>query len=276
MLGGGFFHTQNGGRDKTFYFMAQLKQGTDAFKELEKNKLALLNGVDNYHTLHSTLLTLTLNLDAPMITIISSDKKKLHPNITTNIDKFYNETFRKDKPELLQVPTLHYIMGEWISKPFVTKISKDRVITDFRMKIYTEITNLFAAKGYTISIDKITYPQHIVAYANKNGAKTAIYAVPKYDFGIGQWEPHISYGKISDIRNHNPALYKQYETLVEDPNTPATYGYRPIQATSSIIVKGKQYQLYKDSGSVLFSLTGRNEPEYKVNMDTDISGVVIG
>ncbi len=299
MFGGGYFR-DIGRNEKTFYFMAHLKNSgvlSKGNRELHSHQESIMKG-HTAHMLHVTLLTLSVNLNAPrnIRGILVNDNNELHKDIRDNVNKFYDDTFRSEtdrtKPPrrattINHLPSYYQIMGNWLSKPFVVEYDdQEIVITEFRMKIYEIITRLFTLNGYKLSIDRDSNTDHVIVSAIDNHTKisTPIYSIPKYDFGRGNWHPHISLAKLRDDRRrdciytYNQDLYRRYMVTVRDPKTAEKEGFNKgvINKNNPIIdVDGKQYTSYKDGGIVLFKLTELIDTEYTINMDTDISGVVI-
>jgi hypothetical protein len=298
MEGGGYFKQLNQAappsrQEKTYYIMAELNPVSDVTRFLERNKARLLANQPNGRKLHLTMLTIHINLQAPkeVLEIIHPQgvdgQSRLHPDIVNILNPAYNTVFRNpsNKIKLKTVKKYYQIMGQFMSKQCIVK---GTAITDYRMQIYNVITTLFRQKGYTLSIDKTSNVEYVIVSAVKEGVSVPIYAIPKYDFGTGNWTPHISLAQIAgdtqrnkDIKSINPPLYRKLEAhIIDAHNNPANYGFDGTSELSRmplITDDGKQYKIYKDSALILYDLAGLQDPDEKItiDMDTDINLVTI-
>jgi hypothetical protein len=285
--GSGYFRTLHGDKqfEKTVWFMAQLKPSSGAAISLQKNKDTLLNNITDGRALHLTLLTLHFNMKAPteILDIILpkiAGARQLHPRITAIVNNAYDETFRRDKPVLEQVPSIYFMMGSFIAKDMIIPDGQQQIITDFRMRIYQEITKLLASNGYTIvrPFDTITDPEYAIISVVRGASRPIpIYAIPAYDFGKGIWSPHVSIGNIQDIKIKNPTLFKKFEEkVIEIARNPGEFANTKIEKFQLDTRIGK-CPVYRWVGRDFYYIGKLNDPDdIKINMDTDITHVVVG
>ncbi len=285
--GSGYFQTLYGDKqyEKTVWFMALLNTSSKAAVALQKNKEILLNNIHDGKALHLTLLTLHFNLRAPreILDIIlpnTSGVRQLHPRITAIVNKAYNETFRVAKPVLQQIPSIYFMMNSFMAKDMIMPDSQQQIITDFRMRIYQEITKLFQEKGYTIvkPFDTTTDPEYVIISVVKGADRPIpIYAVPSYDYGKGIWSPHVSIGNIQDVKIKNPALCKKFEErVIEITHNPGEFANTKIEKFRLDTRIGK-CPVYRWVGRDFYHIGKLRDPDdMKINMDTDITHVIVG
>ena len=284
--GSGYFQTLHGSKDyeKTVWFMAQLDPSSYTARILQQNKDILLNNISDGRSLHLTLLTMHFNLRADkevldIILPVISGQRRLHRRITDIVNAAYDQTFRLNKPVLRQIPAMYYMMGPFMAKLFVMRDREQEIITHFRMMIYKEIEKLFAERGYTIvkPIDTTTNPEYAIVSVVKGASlPIPIYAIPEYDYGRGNWTPHISVGNILDIKTKNLALYQKFEQKVIDRATnPGDFAGTKIEKFKLDTLRGK-LPVYRWAGVDFFHIAKLNDVEdMNINMATDITHVVV-
>lgn len=280
---GGYFATlhKDKNKEKRIWFMAQLNTASYAAQVLQTNKDILLNKKDDMRFLHLTLLTMHFNLNAPeeVLNIILPNGQ-LHPRITAMVNMAYNNTFRAAKPVLFQVPSVYFMMNSFMAKVMVMRDKEQIIITHFRMQIYAEITKLFEENGYTIKkpFDTTTDPEYTIVSVFKGAsAPIPIYAIPAYDYGTGNWSPHISIGNILDIKDKNTELFRKFEKKVQERAIdPRDFAGKKIEKFKLPTLSGLKLPIYRWAGTDLYHIAKLYDPEdMTINMDRDIVRVIV-
>lgn len=220
MIGGGYFSKEIPHR--TYYIMANISK-PELITALNNRRDDILLRNGESHTYHLTLLTIELNRSLKIYAdrlenlVTKSDGQKikiLKPEIQKMVFDAYNETFKKSRVVLSQERGRYYKMGNFYAKKYPIKSDESKLkfrdnnvptINAFRIKFYEKL-RIHLGVNFTWDI---TDPNYALAI---NESKDIIFAVPKYDFGIGIWEPHVSIVKDTEISDYNKDLFRKLQS----------------------------------------------------------------
>lgn len=190
-------------KNTKFYLMANIFDEY-ILQRLDERRKVLLNGkLPKKNILHITLLQFEINDSNPNSNIF---QKK---DFLENIRKFYDETFGTKNVKLEYSLGMYDLLGQsdkkfYVKKYCVEKCSKN-VITNFRKKIYKYLETKL---GKETIIDKKIGEEEFKSFCYQG---QELFCVPKYYYGSGVWEPHISIVNTEDIKLHNDTLFKKYQ-----------------------------------------------------------------
>ncbi len=224
MLGGGYFKDISGAGQpiphKSYYIMADIGN-PDINKAFNQRRDCILDSANAGHNFHITLLTIEINrslkqyadkLEDSVQVAQGKTTKTLKPILQKMANDAYNDTFRKSRVILNQERGKYNKMGSFFVKRY--PISFDaQTLTDSKGNILPTINafrksfydKLRAHLGVNFIFDDKSNKDYALAINPANG--DVIFAVPKYDFGKGTWEPHVSVVKETDIQTFNPILH---------------------------------------------------------------------
>lgn len=223
-IGSGYFSTlPQKTNHKTYYIMADINN-PDLIRHFDHRRSGILHGklasAPMGHTFHLTLLTIEINRDSKLARLFEDlipqpgnpHNKKINSKIEQMVTDAYNETFRNSIVVLNQERGTYYKMGKFYVKKFPV-YSDQKHFSDPNTKLPLPTINAFRRSFYDKlrkhlqipSFNWIDSPDGNYKLAIHNGE--TIFAVPIYDFGIGQWDPHISIVKEDDIQAPNPVLH---------------------------------------------------------------------
>lgn len=222
--GGGYFGTLiPKPKHKTYYIMANINN-PHLIRNFDDRRSGILHGrpavAPMGHTFHLSLLTIEINRDSKLAYLFerlipqpgNPHNKQISPVIQQMVTDAYNETFRKSTVILNQERGKYSKMGKFYAKKFPVYFDQ-KIFSDPKTKLPLPTINSFRRSFYDklrthLGIPSFNWtdsPDGNYKLAIHNGE--TIFAVPIYDFGIGQWEPHISIVKEDDIQAPNPVLH---------------------------------------------------------------------
>jgi hypothetical protein len=219
MTGGGYFKDIGTGTNhKSYYIMADI--GNPAINTAFNQRRNCILGGASGGNFHITLLTIEINRDLKPYAQLLEDsikmadgktQKTLKPILQQMVTDAYNETFMRSRVILTQERGKYHKMGSFFAKRY--PIASDaQILTDskgnitptisaFRKSFYDKLRKYL---GVSFTFDTTSNSNYVLAVdANKD----VIFAIPRYDFGTGVWEPHVSIVKENEIQISNPTLY---------------------------------------------------------------------
>jgi hypothetical protein len=232
MTGGGYFKDIAGAgkmtNHKSYYIMADI--GNPAINAAFNQRRNCILGGASGGNFHLTLLTIEINRDLKPYAQLLEDsikmadgktQKTLKPILQQMVTDAYNDTFMKSRVVLIQERGQYHKMGSYFAKRY--PIASDaQILTDskgnitptisaFRKSFYDKLRKYL---GVDFTFDTTSNSTYVLAV---DKYKNVIFAIPRYDFGTGVWDPHVSIIKEDEIRISNPALYgKITSTMTPD------------------------------------------------------------